>query len=41
MHYERMVLVCIDLKNIDIMQFRQHYARTDKQNANFDLYLIA
>ena len=40
MHYERMVLVCIDFMNIDIMQFRQHYARADKQYANFDDYFL-
>ena len=33
-----MVQACIDFMNIDIMQFRQHYARADKQNANFDHY---
>ena len=40
MHYERIVQACIDLMNIDIMimQFRQHCARADKQNANFDHY---
>ena len=30
MHYERIVQACIDI-NIDIMQFRQHCARADKQ----------
>ena len=40
MHYERIVQACIDYMNIDIMimQFRQHCARADKQNANFDHY---
>ena len=33
-----MIQACIDFMNIDIMQFRQHYARADKQNANFDHY---
>ena len=37
MHYERIVQACIDM-NIDIMQFRQHSVRADKQNANFDHY---
>ena len=37
MHYKRIVQACIDM-NIDIMQFRQHCARADKQNANFDHY---
>ena len=36
-HYERIVQACIDM-NIDIMQFRQHCAHADKQNANFDHY---
>ena len=36
-HYERIVQACIDM-NIDIMQFRQHCARAEKQNANFDHY---
>ena len=36
--YGRMVQACIDFMNVDIMQFRQHYARADKQNANFDYY---
>ena len=35
MHYERIVQACIDFMNIDIMQFRQHCARADKQNAKF------
>ena len=38
MRYERTVQACIDFMNIDIMQFRQHYVRADKQNANFDYY---
>ena len=38
MHYERIVQACIDFMNINIMQFRQHCARADKQNANFDHY---
>ena len=33
-----MIQACIDFMNIDIMQSRQHYARTDKQIANFDHY---
>ena len=33
-----MVQACIDFMNVDIMQFRQHYARADKQSANFDYY---
>ena len=37
MHYERIVQACIDM-NIDIMQFRQHSVRAEKQNANFDHY---
>ena len=37
MHYKRIIQACIDM-NIDIMQFRQHCARADKQNANFDHY---
>ena len=39
-HYERIAQACIDfmIMNIDIMQFRQHCARADKQNANFDHY---
>ena len=35
MHCDRIVQACIDM-NIDIMQFQQHCARADKQNANFD-----
>ena len=38
MHYKRIVQACIDFMNMDIMQFRQHDACTDKQNANFDHY---
>ena len=36
-HYERIVQACIDI-NFGIMPFRQHCARADKQNANFDHY---
>ena len=33
-----MIQACIDFMNIDIVQFRQHSARADEQNANLDHY---